>query len=740
LGRGGFGEVYRGVMSRGGGIAMDVAIKVLRADLDPSSQGVQRLRDEGRLLGRLTHPSILRVYDLVIIEERAALITEFVDGDDLARVITSDDRPPPRAVFEIIAQVAAALDAAWSWPSVTDGQPLHLVHRDIKPDNIRLDPHGLVKLLDFGIAQASSVEREAETNVNIIMGSAQYLAPERMVQQEVGPESDVFALGCTLYEALAGEALFHRKSMRQMYLLMIEQSRLDTFVAERLDALPDGLLSERARSLLLSMVAYHKADRPSAADVASRCDAVGDSLQGLTLRRWARQHTWPPQAEEEGPLEGRTFTTAQPLPAPQAQTLHLRAPDTERGPPELADLITDHGDRQPVLGELDAESPDAPEEGPSPWSGAERVALASDAPTTDEEETTAPEEEITDEPALDPPPAATPAQADQAPSTDAPPAEPPVDEPQPVEPQAAEPPVEPEATPPVASPVDDRDDEGEDDDEDHPTVQVNAAELTQRLRALGLVDDTFVDAPDEDVPTLTMAVPSKKQVESQRQAAKRNALASLENTSPDMPVVPRPVGDAAAISPMSAEPELPDVGHDEGTDEQSEAALEAALRQVDGVDDEQITDVDLDLPQVVASSEVAPERQLAPRVRDQRIVLDGDEASPASPPSDAPAEVSPEDDPDATLDAAADAEPVDDDYEPQPGDVDLSDVYGGDGSGDVRLRVAPPGAELPKARTRRRGAPPPGRASVMLFSGLMGILVGAAIFSVPALLLWLFAG
>ena len=724
---------------------MDVAIKVLRADLDPSSQGVQRLRDEGRLLGRLTHPSILRVYDLVIIEERAALITEFVDGDDLARVITSDDRPPPRAVFEIIAQVAAALDAAWSWPSVTDGQPLHLVHRDIKPDNIRLDPHGLVKLLDFGIAQASSVEREAETNVNIIMGSAQYLAPERMVQQEVGPESDVFALGCTLYEALAGEALFHRKSMRQMYLLMIEQSRLDTFVAERLDALPDGLLSERARSLLLSMVAYHKADRPSASDVASRCDAVGDSLQGLTLRRWARQHTWPPQAEEEGPLEGRTFTTAQPLPAPQAQTLHLRAPDTQRGPPELADLITDHGDRQPVLGELDAESPDAPGEGPSPWSGAERVALASDAPTTDEEEeTTAPEEEITDEP---------------------PPAEPPADEPPAAESPADETPVEPEAPPPVEPPPaadpeegqaeadddeDNEDDEDEDeDDEDHPTVQVNAAELTQRLRALGLVDDTFVDRPDEDVPTLTMAVPSKKQVESQRQAAKRNALASLENTSPDMPVVPRPAGDASPVSPLSAEPELPDVGHDEGTDEQSEAALEAALRQVDGidgidgidgVDEEQITDVDLDLPQVVDSSEVAPERQLAPRVRDQPIVLEGDEASPAPTGSDAPGEVSPEDDPDTTLNAAAGAEAADDDYEPQPGDVDLSDVYGGDGSGDVRLRVAPPGAELPKARPRRRGAPPPGRASVMLFSGLMGILVGAAIFSVPALLLWLFAG
>jgi len=83
LGRGGFGEVYKGLMTRPGWLEVDVAIKVIRGDLEESSQGIERLRDEGRLLGLLTHPTILRVYDLVFIDGRPALVSEYVAGEDL---------------------------------------------------------------------------------------------------------------------------------------------------------------------------------------------------------------------------------------------------------------------------------------------------------------------------------------------------------------------------------------------------------------------------------------------------------------------------------------------------------------------------------------------------------------------------------------------------------------------------------------------------------------------------------
>lgn len=382
-------------MSRGGGVEVEVAIKVLRPDLEPESQGVQRLRDEGRLLGRLTHPTILRVYDLVVIQGRAALVSEYVAGEDLGRLLR-EDRIPPRAVFEVVAQVGAALDAAWSWPSVTDGKALHLVHRDVKPDNIRIDPHGVVKLLDFGIAQAQTVWREAQTSVNTIMGSTHYLAPERLVQQEVGPEADVFALGCTLFEALTGEALFARKSMRQMYVLMVDERRFEEFLVERCEARKDRLGGERSIALLRAMTAWRKQSRPTGAEVASRCDTISDTTEGSTLTQWCRARTWPEARGMEGPLDGYSFVTSQPatpdeqarhkpsipppLVAPPIVTLQLATPPAPVAPELDPDRTRPAEVQRPsVLGESGGAAM-VSNEGPLPWSPAEMVAVMASAP------------------------------------------------------------------------------------------------------------------------------------------------------------------------------------------------------------------------------------------------------------------------------------------------------------------------------------------------------------------------
>ena len=381
-------------MTRDGGMEIDVAIKVLRPDLEPASQGVQRLRDEGRLLGRLTHPTILRVYDLVVINGRAALVSEYVAGADLGQLLRTE-RLPPRGVFEVIAQVAAALEAAYSGPTVTDGNPLRLVHRDIKPDNIRIDPHGVVKLLDFGIAQAQTVAREAQTSVNTIMGSTQYLAPERLVQQEVGPESDVFALGCTLFESLAREALFARRSMRQMYLLMIDEGKFDRFIAERANAHRDRLGGERAVALIRAMTAWKKQSRPSAAEVASRCDAISDNLDGPTLTQWCRSRSWPSAPTVDGPLDGFRFTTTHndlSALSPESSGASgarprrvLLAPPVDRSALEGASTgdrpSPDAGPRDPVLGERTTRTLTVEREAQSmfaavaPWSPAEVVAV-----------------------------------------------------------------------------------------------------------------------------------------------------------------------------------------------------------------------------------------------------------------------------------------------------------------------------------------------------------------------------
>jgi serine/threonine-protein kinase len=192
LGRGGFGEVYRATMSSSGGVRTEVAVKVLREDIDPGSEALKRLRDEGRLLGALRHPAILRVHDLVLLEGRVALVTEFVEGQDLdgclsVRGVAGDEAMPIRAVVAVVGEVASALEAAWSSVSPFGNVPIRLVHRDVKPANVRIGRHGEVKLLDFGIARATNVAREAQTATNSMMGSYLYMAPERFLEEQVAP-------------------------------------------------------------------------------------------------------------------------------------------------------------------------------------------------------------------------------------------------------------------------------------------------------------------------------------------------------------------------------------------------------------------------------------------------------------------------------------------------------------------------------------------------------------------------
>ena len=140
LGRGGHGEVYRGAMYRDGGVSTEVALKVLAADVEPDSDPVHRLNDEGRLLGALNHPALLKVYDLVFLGDRVALVTEFIEGQDLHQVIYGSGLPV-RVLIEIVGQIAEALHAAWTTPSPHGHGELRLVHRDIKPQNVRLGIH-----------------------------------------------------------------------------------------------------------------------------------------------------------------------------------------------------------------------------------------------------------------------------------------------------------------------------------------------------------------------------------------------------------------------------------------------------------------------------------------------------------------------------------------------------------------------------------------------------------------------
>jgi len=319
--------VYRSTMISGGGVRNEVALKVLHVGLDPRSQAIQRLADEAKLLGLLSHPSILRIHDLVLLEGRITLVTEYVAGADLDECTTQFRDPmPPRAVLMAIAHVAAALHTAFHTVG-PDGEPLHLLHRDIKPSNIRVGQHGEVKLLDFGIAKAAG-ERIAKTQTNALIGSFAYMSPERLDRdQDDGPSSDVFSLGVTLAEALTGKRLFDG-SIKEIYRISMDEERLDEHVSAYLSGVQ---LGDDVRALLEAMLAYAPEARPALEHLSERLEDLADATEGPTLSRWCRKHAWEDGALVDGVLSGRSISESRLSAEVLGRTVNPPPPQADSG-------------------------------------------------------------------------------------------------------------------------------------------------------------------------------------------------------------------------------------------------------------------------------------------------------------------------------------------------------------------------------------------------------------------------
>jgi eukaryotic-like serine/threonine-protein kinase len=200
LGRGGMAEVHRGRDLR---LGREVAVKVLRSDLarDPSFQ--VRFRREAQAAASLNHPAIVAVYDTG--EDRTGsgatpyIVMEYVEGDTLRDVLRREGRLDPQHAMELTADICGALDF-----SHRNG----IVHRDVKPGNVMITPDGAVKVMDFGIARAVSDSAATMTSTAAVIGTAQYLSPEQARGEGVDARSDVYSVGCLLYELVTGAPPF----------------------------------------------------------------------------------------------------------------------------------------------------------------------------------------------------------------------------------------------------------------------------------------------------------------------------------------------------------------------------------------------------------------------------------------------------------------------------------------------------------------------------------------------------
>ncbi|WP_452832447.1 serine/threonine-protein kinase [Streptomyces litmocidini] len=311
IGRGGMGEVWQATDEV---LGRSVAVKLMLAQSTDPSAG-DRFRLEAQTAARLSHPHVVGVFDFGTWDGKLFLVMELVEGDSLQGSPSDPLILPAERVAVVAAHAAAGLAAA---------HRQGVVHRDIKPGNLLVDAEGTVKLADFGIARFVDDPSAALTTTGQIVGTGLYLAPERALGQPASPASDVYSLGCVLYQLVTGRPPFRADTATALLYQHIDTapvppSRLgaalpsdfETYLLSLLAKQPEQRPSAQAIADWFSSGAWRGSGYPGAAPVAGRPHAP-------------HQPAGPGPVLTHAPHGSRRPTGAAPMPMPAP--VHTSAP------------------------------------------------------------------------------------------------------------------------------------------------------------------------------------------------------------------------------------------------------------------------------------------------------------------------------------------------------------------------------------------------------------------------------
>jgi len=282
LGEGAVGIVYEALDRN---LGRTVAIKILRAGADEDRTAVERFRREAKACAQVKHPNVVAIHEAGVIDGRPYYTMDVIEGESLHALVRAGRVPAPKVLLAEMAGVADALHT------------LHqagILHRDVKPSNLMVRPDGRIVLADFGLAR--TVQSVGLTRTGEMIGTPLYMSPEQILPRglDVDARSDVYGLGATLYEALAGVPPFQSKDIHE--LLRMLYTERPTPLSERVPGLPPG-----ASDVVMKALEKLRDDRYATA-AAMRDDlravVAGEAVQGKPVTKavhaWRRLRAWTP--------------------------------------------------------------------------------------------------------------------------------------------------------------------------------------------------------------------------------------------------------------------------------------------------------------------------------------------------------------------------------------------------------------------------------------------------------------